>query len=448
MSIHKPIDPTEFVEEMTNHWHKNLKNVPNQALKEAWRQMVFTFNAHITADPEVATKWSIVQSPTGSGKSQGTALACGLLSNLSDYEHPGVLIVQKLMADCDLMADHINQYGVRPTAIAYHSDVKDKISLNELQGYPVLVITHRAYELALDHLGQEGRIEQTWPFFHQWEIEGRQLIVVDECIDVVEHSQAGLDGLRMTLGAIPQKIRRKFPTEIEAIEAVVCLLDRLDRKFLDKKAKMEMVNKQKFLEEAVSNEVMPDFKALRYALRTEGKFDMMNLRTHDAKAKDRIARTHDERLKALHNIFRSWAYYAPLTKEEGKNTYNTARLLVPDNVRGAVVLDGTAAINPLYKEKVFKRARVIPPVHGCRNYKNVSMYVSHGHWCGKRRMSENKKDVCDSLIAELERYIGEGRKVFIATHKELEPMLITYDTSFEMRAGHYGAINGSNDWQD
>jgi hypothetical protein len=44
--------------------------------------------------------------------------------------------------------------------------------------------------------------------------------------------------------------------------------------------------------------------------------------------------------------------------------------------------------------------------------------------------------------------VGKGRRVFVATHKKLKPILQTYETPFEMSAGHYGKINGSNKWQD
>ena len=94
-------------------------------------------------------------------KSQSTLLYSAMLSEFNDFEHPGVLIVSRLIEDCIKMADDINKYGVRESAAAFHSDksrLRNGVSMTSLDEYPVVCITHRAYELALDYLGKDSTI--------------------------------------------------------------------------------------------------------------------------------------------------------------------------------------------------------------------------------------------------------------------------------------------------
>jgi hypothetical protein len=48
-------------------------------------------------------------------------------------------------------------------------------------------------------------------------------------------------------------------------------------------------------------------------------------------------------LKDVQAVGSSWNWFArKLVREEGVSTVNTARLIVPDNIQGAVVMDATA----------------------------------------------------------------------------------------------------------
>ena len=175
------------------------------------------------------------------------------------------------------------------------------------------------------------------------------------------------------MGLIPQKIRKQFPREIDAVEIIIEVLTKMDQMAKDQSMKELML-----LGDMITKGDLPDFTALRATLRKEVRWDLVSLQKSDAKENDRLARIHDQRLKSLHGIFRSWMYYARL---EGKHTLNTARLLVPDDTRGPVVLDATASSNPLYE--VFDRAVLCRAPTGARNYKNVTLHVSIGHRTGK-----------------------------------------------------------------
>ena len=443
------IEPNLFVAEMDWHWTRRLDNVTSPALRRVWKQLASTFATHIEhhGRHSQSTEWTVLQPPTGSGKSEGTMTYCAMLSAFPDKRHPGVLIVTRLIDDANRLAERINRYGQRPTAVAYHSEArKDGLDIATLTDWPVVVITHRAYELALDHLGKAGCIEGTWELFHSWgspfaeQGDGsRRLIVIDEALDIVEHSKAGLDGLRQTLGAIPQPIRRRFPGEVKAIELVVDLLELLDDKSLGATVPESMVT-TRLRDATLMVDGPPDFTELRQAMRGV-KFDMQNHR-EDIQERARLREMHDSRLRSLHHIFRSWFY---CSRSQAQCSFNTARLLVPEGVKGAVVLDATADSNVLYE--VFDDTTVVMAPPGARDYSNVTLHVSRGHKVGKRHMFNKGKPLTQELVSTLNEQL-EGRKVFVVTHKAVEPFLKSYDTSFEMMPGHWKAVDGSNEWRD
>jgi hypothetical protein len=432
------IDPNQFVTEMERHWGERLGNVSSGALRQVWQQLACAFNDHIADhdNPRRRTRWTVLQPPTGSGKSQGTAVYCGLLSKLlPEAEHPGVLIVTRLIADADLVAHEVNTQAGREVAASYHSESEHK--LGDMQCFPVLVVTHRAYELALDRLGRDGSIQQTWPFFHNWQNGTRKLVVIDEALDIVEHSQGELEGLRQTLAALPQNVLRQFPYEASAIKAVCEIMERMEA---INKAKAAPEKEKLLLKRMVTQGNPPNFDGLRAALHGIA-FDYQMGRK-DALERERLRKMHDARIKALHNIFRSWVYYA---RVETQHTLNTACLLVPDDTKGAVVLDATASSNVLYE--LFDDAQVLTPPEGSRNYQNVTLNVSRGHKVGKVYMRNNAPEVTQSLLANLNEHLA-GRKVFVCCHKAVEPILASHETTFEMMTGHWGSVDGSNAYRE
>ena len=148
------IDPREFTDEMEKYWSKKLRNVPSEALRKVWFQLAKVFGRYAIGETH-RNEWTVLQPPTGSGKTQGTIVYCSMMPKVVGDSHPGVLIVTRLKTDADQIAEKINELsGNKDEAVAYHSDTKDKLKITDLKNYPVLVITHRAYELALDLLGQ------------------------------------------------------------------------------------------------------------------------------------------------------------------------------------------------------------------------------------------------------------------------------------------------------
>jgi len=431
------IDLNTFVSRMEQHWTEELKNVSSPALRAAWRQIAAAFKAHIQDHdkPEGGRRWNILSPPTGSGKTESTVIYCSMLAALGDFFHPGALIITRLIEDCNRIADRINHFGSRETAIAFHSDAK--VKLTDLADHPVVVITHRAYEQALDYLGSTGEIRQTWPFFHRWTQGTRKLIVVDECLDIVEHSKAGLDGLRRTMGAIPHYIRKQFPREVEALQMVITTIERLAEKAEEGPARETMLIKDPIHKRSVVSEAaLPDMSSLVKAL-DDIRFDWK-----DQAADNRQRAEHRDRLKALHYTFRSWIYYG---KYKTDHTINTARLLIPEGVKGAVVMDATASTNIVYD--LHKDSHRLTTPKGVRDYSNVTLHISKGHSVGKNTMGKEAKQRTSDLIQALNPLLT-GRKALVICHKDVEPILQKYETTFDLQTGHWGAIDGSNAWRD
>ena len=432
------IDRELFVKTMEEHWVHCLGNVSSHALRQTWRQIGRVFNEHIANhdNPFYAKNWNVLQPKTGTGKTQGTIVYCSLLSQLDDDEHPGVLIVTRRKLDADDIRDQINELVGREVAIAHHSDSKTKLA--DIAAYPVVVITHRFYEIALDQLGQGASIEATWPFIHEWANGTRKLIVIDECIDIVEHSTGSLMGLRQTRAVIPPDIEEDFQEEVMALEALIELLTDVDQQKRKEGSKREtMVAHSALMDDP------PDLAALRESMWKQVRYDLIVLKRSDPKELDRMRRQHDARLKSVHAILRSWAYYA---KSKDVPTLNTARLLVPEGVKGAVILDATASSNVLLD--IWEDARIETPYSNVRTYGNVALNYSTGHKVGKVFMVQNAKRLCRDLIADLNSRFSQDDKVLIVTHKDVEPVLMTHKADFQMMTAHWGAIDGSNEWKD
>ena len=169
------VDPYQFIKAMEYHWTKHLGNVSSEPLRKLWFRMAHVFGYYAIGQAH-RDEWTVLQPPTGSGKTEGTMVYCSMLSVAARDLYPGVLIVTRLKADADHIADKINELtenmsesdkrnisvvvenagelanplnersGIISEAIAYHGDTKGKLNTSDLKNYPVLVITRKAHE--------------------------------------------------------------------------------------------------------------------------------------------------------------------------------------------------------------------------------------------------------------------------------------------------------------
>ena len=466
-----------FLDRMQEHWKCRLGNEPSEPLREAWRQLCRAFNLNIYAhhDPEFKKEWHVVQAPTGSGKTEGMIQYASLLSPLTrDFKHPGVLIVTRLIKECDRIAEDINKWSGAEVAIAYHSEAK--VKPDELRGWPVVVVTHRAYELALEYLGKHSSIRQTWPLFHTYLKGTRNLVVVDESFNLVVEYRADislLKNLQSIFTRLPYQVRQEFKAEAGVIETIINILERIDEltedspaheRLLLKEGIEELIKKGSMMSlgtgiatreevEAIQGcmreaEFSPepffsfDFTGLSKAIRDNVRIDRAILLRNDPDEDDRLKRIYDKTLRSLNALLKSWLWYA---RTNMTHTLNTARLLIPEDVKGAVILDATASTNVNYE--LANGFRLYEPVEGVRNYQNVTVHIARGYRTGKGYMEENAPALTQELMDNLQQQCTPSDEVFVICHKDVEPALTRYSPSFTMKVGHWGAVDGSNEWQ-
>jgi hypothetical protein len=488
-----------FVKEMRRHWEE-LGHVSSNALEDSWKQLAKAFLDHVKVheDPSKDGLWTVLSLPTGTGKTEGTILYSAMLSQVlrvSPDLHPGILIVTKLIDDADNIAAGINRLSAQyqstteegtGVAIAYHSRNKAEIRRENLYSFPVLVITHKAYELALDNLDvdaldSDSSGPSTWDCFHAFNGNMRKLVVIDEAIDLVAESQLDANEMRRLYGLIPDQMRREYGIEMlfldelkdifekapaitrgrvvpnemlydgePMLETVMVLADAMEESEEIRRRVHEITGPLPPLDislpEGVGSRPFPDFRGFRGALR-RARLDR-EVWMEDADVHQTLFRRIDTILSSADAIYRQWQWYA---KVEGRDTLNTARLLVPPGIKGAVVLDATAGENIFYE--IFDRAKVIPPVPGTRRYNNVTLHTSRGHSVGKVSMRNNTEEWCTQLIANLETW-AKGRRVLIITHLDLEDEVgnhvqrLCEDEGYTIQIAHWGAVNGSNRWKD
>jgi hypothetical protein len=163
------VNTTEFVAAMTQRWTTDFNNVSSPALEATWAQLASTFNAHIEAHASPAgQRWRVLKPATGSGKSQGLAVYCSMLPL---ENHPGVLVVTRLKTQADDIAQVINELAVarginEPVAVAYHGD--NRLPAVQLAFHPVVVVTHKAYEIGMDAVNAGQAQATNWQNFHRW----------------------------------------------------------------------------------------------------------------------------------------------------------------------------------------------------------------------------------------------------------------------------------------
>ena len=72
------VDPNEFVKVMEHHWTGCLGNVSSEPLRKLWHRMAYMFGSYAVGYTH-KNKWTVLQPPTGSGKTEGTMVYCSML---------------------------------------------------------------------------------------------------------------------------------------------------------------------------------------------------------------------------------------------------------------------------------------------------------------------------------------------------------------------------------
>lgn len=460
------INPERFTEAMTKHWVQQFKNVPNPAGQAGWWIMAQTFNeviaenhrpalARTSSSPQAHLKltssepqWHVVRALTGTGKSQGCALYLSMLPK-AHHEHPGALVVTRLKVEATELAQTINDLTRENVAVAYHGDHKFPVA--EMQKFPVLILTHRAYELGLDAVNKGQEEHSNWEAYNAWQGSTRALVVIDEALDIIKFSQVTLETVNQVLSMIPKELKTKYPHQIDALTVMQSVLDGMantaEARKLDFKEHERVLWKgeARLPEECSMVELRRELGTLAFDRGPLAIFDPQQKRSRLSKLRDALG--------DIEATMDSWNWYSKKLKE---HTLNSARLIVPSTIHSAVVLDGTANQDVIYK--LFDRVKVIS-LPDSREYRSATLHYSLGHSVGKRQMKKQAHLLCRQLIANLRRTLGplpdgtpaSKRRVFVATHKTVKPILLQHASTSgfaELAVESFGRVRGRNHWRD
>lgn len=141
------VPPAEAVAAMAAHWRK-LGNATSPALERTWHDMCQAYNRAGCED--TGADWTALAMPTGTGKTQFTALYCSLLQSSLPrggslppvLSHPGLLFVTRFRDEADRFVSDVNEHASEPIAAAFHGNAPLKLA--DARRCPVLAITHQA----------------------------------------------------------------------------------------------------------------------------------------------------------------------------------------------------------------------------------------------------------------------------------------------------------------
>jgi hypothetical protein len=452
---------------MRQHWETHLGYPTTHPLEESWAQLAQAFIDHVKAHDTVGAEvgWTVLRLPTGTGKTEGTILYSAMLSSVVSKMpqlHPGILIVTRMIKDANRIATDINGLSKKQSsnlgnsdavAVAYHTEMEEELTRRDLRQFPVLVITHKAYENALDGL-ESNASPTSWDYFHDYLDRKRKLVIIDEAIDLILESRVSGDDVRSLIGLIPSPLYEEFHEEVYWLNKLQERFKELSENGGSEPVANGVLYRQPMIGALMGppeedNHFPPQFRALREALKEYRSTVAPFSKGKRSASEDEVRRGLDELIRDVNAILQNpWMWQ---TKHEGKLTLNTAKLLIPDDVKGAIVLDATAGENVFYD--VFERAKRLPQVPGTRRYDSVTLHVSKGQRTGKISMRKKAKEDITLLVAELAKW-AKDRHVLVITHAEREQALrratkrLSPEKGFTISIDHWGAINGVNDYRD
>lgn len=435
------VSPQAFVDRMDHHWSHQLHLITSPALQTLWGIMAETFRSTIinSVNNVVDAPWQILQPPTGSGKTRGACLYAAMQAEANaqgSFKPVGVLIVTRLIEQADKMVSEINEHVGRVVAVSHHSG--KPATHQELLDSDILIITHQAYVNAAHYLGSHR--EAQWVRFVTWRGGTRLLTIIDEALaNVVDSNKVTVANLAQVLGYVSPELRHEYAEQLKVLDELLSVL----KAHSDPQSRSGHQPTKMLWDDQDAAVQMPDMEGLRIAMKAL-PYDTLVLNENNDSSRDRIARKVDDTLRDAQAVMEQWAYYALKGKE---HSINSAAFLLPWDVPGPVVLDATANANFLW-DLFGSRARIVPTPSKVRDYSNVVLHVARATGVGKGNMIKNAKTRFPRLLAALETELGSDRSVFMCVHKDTEHVALTYARHFaRFDVGHWGAIDGRNDWQ-
>jgi len=392
--------------------------------------MAKALNSHIIG--QNTKPITVLPLPTGTGKTQGLCLYCSMLSQASEH---GVLIVTALKNEANKIAETINDLSTKKVALAQHGDSKN--SHSDLQKAQILIITHSAYQNAMEAETSDEPYKSKWSNYISWKNGRRNLTVIDESIDIVSQYSITREDLRLLQSLIP-----KSPLSADAEQARKALNavnEKLNEIVLDKNSikQYELIHFSNYSEIKIAfkslEKEIEKHLSIHFGYREKGIDLQKNLFSYSKKI-----------LSNLEEITRSWSIYYNSGAHHG---LSTARFILPIELNNIVVLDATAQKNPI--TRTLKDHSEIISLPKLKSYSNLTLHISTGHSVGQSSMGKlTKKDW--GIIFDRLHYseLKNSASPLLCVHKDTENKLGKNGIPKNWSTMHWGAINGVNKWKD
>ena len=422
-------------------WQGECNNTPSIELEETWNILFKAFDScQKNNDNKAPAKRIVVPAPTGTGKT----LSMGYYASQLD-ESVGMLIVTSFISEANEIENFINKFSDKNKAAAYHSESSLKYEIDKLKEYQIAVITHNQFIGATDRKQNEvgldrSRIDKLYNF------EGgkRQIVVIDESIETIQETnlEYGDVHLLMTLlnGYITHKDSNKeykdvINEEINSLNELADLFDKFKSKLGG--ASETPIDIKEFNDELKGcNLSFPILKELN----NNGE-----LKKHNKAASNESKKGVKEILNNITTLVKSdWLYYT------NKQRFHTARDAQPEDTT-IVVLDATSSINYYYK--IHSNIQMINSIPGnVRSYSNVNLFITDKQKTGKQELT-NKDNIAEYVnsIATTVDSAFSSEKTAVFTFKNIEERLYKFFENKGIKgieSGHFGDLNGKNDYRD
>lgn len=417
------------MEMMEHRWTTELKLSASQPLREGWQQLQRVVIGSAASFVDKEELWSVVQLPTGAGKSQAVAVLC---AQYEKRNHPGALIVTRFCKEADTMAELINKIADDAIAVASHSN--NEVGSELMKSHPVLVITHSGFQMALRAAADGQKIASRMHDYRHWENGDRAWTIIDETPNFVETFSISLAAMGSMLSEL-QSVQSE--AGLPGLASLTKFVGKVNATNEDDRKNRVLIESEldflKAVDFASLKESVLGTPARHFTTGEHHKLAGADVRNGYTATLDNLTR-----LQSLGVLWKSW--------QRGVERLNGARLLFKHAGRRGVILDATATNDPIYN-LIEDRVKLLPRPKGIRDYNNVRLYISRGHRIGKEHLTQNGKTEWARMRDTLKAKMGNGQSVLAICHKDNVPVLEAQGISdCNLTVTNWGAIDGKNDW--
>ncbi len=391
--------------------------------------MAKTFDAHIMG--ENTRPITVLPLPAGTGKTQGLCLYCSMLSKAGGY---GVLIVTALKDEATKIAEEINGIADKPIALAEHGDSRN--SEEAISSAQILIITHSAYQNAMDAETGGKQYKSKWGKYVSWDHGRRRLTVIDEAIDIVDQFNIKYEELRLLKSIIPSTGLSADGARAE--QAVNAAFERLDGLV----SGIAEIKQYELIHFSDCDCDADAFKSLRRDI-VKHLGIHFSFKAKDVDVRQSLATFVKKILDNLEKVIASWSIYY---NSGAYNGLSTARFILPLELNNVIVLDATASKNPV--TRVLNDYTDVVSLPSIKSYANLTLHISIGHSVGQNSMKEITQKEWGAIFDRLNgSELKDCSAPLLCVHKDTETLLSASALPKDWSIMHWGAINGSNDWK-